>query len=112
LGGLATLTGAHSDVANATADVAAHSDVADATADVAKVRLVNAVSAPPGSPGLTAATAAAAVSSPPTAPLSAGAGSAVLPGVSVPGATVRRKGRFARRYGFRPAATTRPVAGG
>ena len=88
---------------------ATHPDMVDATTDAAKVRLVNAVSTTQTSPGL----GAPAVAAGPAALVSSvGAGPAVLPGVSLPSATVRTKGRFARQYGFRPTATTRPPAGG
>jgi len=49
--------------------------------------------------------------SPSAAPPGLGVGPTALPGTPMPGA-VRGKGRYARRYGFRPAVMTRTPAGG
>jgi hypothetical protein len=102
LGGLGTLAGAHT-------------GGAEASASVGKATLVRALSAPHSWATLAAPAAAVGpagpVSSPVAAPLGIGAGSTALPGTPMPG-NVHGRGRFARRYGFRPAVTARPPTGG
>jgi len=85
-----------------------------AAAGVGKAGLVGALSVPhswpAGAPAVPTGPVGTALG-PSAAPPGLGVGPTALPGAPMPGA-VRGKGRYARRYGFRPAVITRTPAGG
>jgi len=118
LGALGPMISQISNVAPASAGLAGFGAPAGipvgAAAGIGKAGLVGALSVPHSWPASTPAGAIGPVgtaASPSAVPLGLGAGSTALPGTPMPG-TVRGKGRYARRYGFRPAVITRTPAGG